>query len=390
MNRVQGFSGALANRTVGVVGGVLSAVVQTLLVVFTMFYLFRDGDAIRYAAYDVLPLDRSQASDIVTRTREVVAATVYGVLVISGIQGSLGGMVFWALGLPSPLLWGVVMFFLSMIPMAGAFLVWAPAAVYLAFSGAWAKAIFLTAWGVLVVGSIDNFLSPLLVGKRTRLHELLIFFSVLGGLQVFGVLGLVLGPVTVAITLALFEVVREANRPPEDTRREDTVIERQAEVRQASGPPPVSRTTLDMADYPGDWLSFEAALDAAFLTASLPPLHQHVIIDPNAPSAVRVFGKSMYVLAAGWMVSVAWLWMATLQQQVLRRGAVPDYFELGMLTSGMVPALLVGAVGYAIDRWAVPAPNRWLQRREWIHAFWWSLLPNLLLLFTVWVMLQEG
>jgi len=234
MQRVQGFSGALANRTVGVVGGVMSAVVQTLLVVFTMFYLFRDGDAIRYAAYDVLPLDRSQASEIVTRTREVVAATVYGVLVISAIQGTLGGTVFWVLGLPSPLLWGVVMFFLSMIPMAGAFLVWAPAAVYLAFSGHWGKAIFLTAWGVVVVGSIDNFLSPLLVGKRTRLHELLIFFSVLGGLQVFGVLGLVLGPVTVAVTLALFEVVRQANRPPGETRREETVIQRQAEVRQAS------------------------------------------------------------------------------------------------------------------------------------------------------------
>jgi predicted PurR-regulated permease PerM len=234
LQRVQGWSGALANSTVGVVGGVASTVVQTLLVVFTMFYLFRDGDAIRHAAYDILPLEREQARDIVTRTSEVVAASVYGVLVISAIQGTLGGIVFWALGLPSPLLWGVVMFFLSMIPMAGAFLVWAPAAAYLAFSGDWGKAVFLTAWGVLVVGSIDNFLSPLLVGKRTRLHELLIFFSVLGGLQVFGVLGLVLGPVTVAVTLALFEVVRQANRSPVETRREETVIERQADVRQAS------------------------------------------------------------------------------------------------------------------------------------------------------------
>jgi predicted PurR-regulated permease PerM len=234
MERVQGWSGGLANQTVGIVGGVLSTVVQTLLVVFTMFYLFRDSDAIRRAAYDVLPLERSQARDVVTRTQEVIAASVYGVMVISAIQGTLGGIVFWALGLPSPLLWGVVMFFLSMIPMAGAFLVWAPAALYLAFSGAWGKAVFLTAWGVLVVGSIDNFLSPRIVGKRARLHELLIFFSVLGGLEVFGVLGLVLGPVTVALTLALFEVVRQANRPPEATRHEDSVMERQAEVRQAS------------------------------------------------------------------------------------------------------------------------------------------------------------
>ena len=234
LDRLQGWSGTLANRTLGVVGGVLSAVVQTFLVIFTMFYLFRDADAIRYAAYDVLPLERAQARDVIFRTREVIAASVYGVIVISAIQGVLGGGIFWVLGLPSPLLWGVVMFFLSMIPMAGAFLVWAPAALYLAFTGAWFKAIFLTAWGVLVVGSIDNFLSPRLVGKRTRLHELLIFFSVLGGIQVFGVLGVVLGPVSVALTLALFDVVRQANRPVEETRREDSVIERQAEVRQAS------------------------------------------------------------------------------------------------------------------------------------------------------------
>ena len=114
----------------------------------------------------------------------VVAATVYGVIVIALIQGSLGAFIFWALGLPSPLLWGVVMFFLSMIPMAGAFLVWAPAALFLAFTGSWTRAIVLVVWGVLVVGSIDNVLSPRLVGQRTRLHELLVFFSVLGGLEV--------------------------------------------------------------------------------------------------------------------------------------------------------------------------------------------------------------
>ena len=90
----------------------------------------------------------------------------------------------------------------------------------------------LAVWGVLVIGSIDNFLSPRLVGRRARLHELLIFFSVLGGLQVFGVLGLVLGPVLAAITLALIEVVRQANRPPSETRQETTVIEAQAEVRE--------------------------------------------------------------------------------------------------------------------------------------------------------------
>ena len=95
----------------------------------------------------------------------------------------------------------------------------------------------LVLWGVLVIGSIDNFLSPRLVGRRARLHELLIFFSVLGGLQVFGVLGLVLGPVLAAITLALVEVVRQANRPPSETKKETTVIEAQSEIAENAQQP---------------------------------------------------------------------------------------------------------------------------------------------------------
>jgi len=229
---LEAWTRALAAGTLGVVGGTLAVIVQMFLVVFTMFYLFRDGDAISRAAYEMVPLDEAQAHDVLERTEEVIGATVYGVIIIALIQGSLGAFIFGVLGLPSPLLWGVVMFFLSMIPMAGSFLVWAPAAVFLALSGSWSRALILVAWGVLVVGSIDNFLSPRLVGKRTRLHELLVFFSVLGGLQLFGVLGVVLGPVVVAITLALIEMVRQANRPPEATLAEPTVIEEQAHVRQ--------------------------------------------------------------------------------------------------------------------------------------------------------------
>ena len=171
-------------------------------------------EPLRDALYDIVPLEYEQSHDIVLRTREVIGATIYGVLAISAIQGVLGFLIFFLLGLPSPLLWGVVMFLMSMIPMAGAFVVWVPAALYLLLTGSYVKAILLAVWGVLVIGSIDNFLSPRLVGRRARLHELLIFFSVLGGLQVFGVLGLVLGPVLAAITLALIEVVRQANRPP--------------------------------------------------------------------------------------------------------------------------------------------------------------------------------
>jgi predicted PurR-regulated permease PerM len=228
--RMQVWGAALAGNTLVVVGGALGALLQTALVVFTMFYLFRDGERIRAAVYAAVPLERTQMRDIADRTKEVIGATIYGVLVIAAIQGTLGTVIFWALGLPSPLLWGVVMFVLCMIPMAGAYLVWIPAALYLAFTGAYLQAGILVVWGFVVIGGIDNVLSPRLVGQRARLHELLIFFGVLGGLRIFGILGVVVGPVMVAVTLALIEMTRQMLHP-DDEAPPPTVIERQEDIR---------------------------------------------------------------------------------------------------------------------------------------------------------------
>ena len=210
--RLKGVSGQLAGRTLGFLGGLAGVIVQVFFVIFTMYYFFKDGENIFRTVRDSLPLEREQAESIMSRTREVIDASVYGVLTIAIIQGTLGGFAFWLLGLPSALIWGVAMTFLSMVPMLGAFLVWVPAAIYLALSGHYVKAVLLALWGTLVIGMIDNFLRPTLVGSRTRLHELLIFFSVLGGLHVFGVLGVVLGPVVLAITLALIDVYRAAGK----------------------------------------------------------------------------------------------------------------------------------------------------------------------------------
>jgi predicted PurR-regulated permease PerM len=103
-----------------------------------------------------------------------------------------------------------------------------PAAIYLALTGHWGKALILVVWGTLVIGTVDNFLRPKLVGEKTKLHELFIFFAVLGGLQVFGVVGIVLGPVVLAITLALLDVFRQTERTPEETREEPTLLEEAA------------------------------------------------------------------------------------------------------------------------------------------------------------------
>ncbi|HSK64895.1 MAG TPA: AI-2E family transporter [Pyrinomonadaceae bacterium] len=193
-------------------GNIAGGIVKAFFVVFTMYYLFRDGDKIVNNLPDALPLKREQSEEIIARTKEVVSASVYGVVSIAALQGFLGGLAFWLLGLPSPLLWAVLMTFVCMIPMLGSFLVWAPLAIYLAVTGYWARAITLALWGGLVISLVDNFLRPKLIKNQTRLHELFVFFSVLGGISVFGLLGIVLGPVILAITLGLLQTfsVRES------------------------------------------------------------------------------------------------------------------------------------------------------------------------------------
>ncbi|HZI19230.1 MAG TPA: AI-2E family transporter [Pyrinomonadaceae bacterium] len=232
--RLRAVGQSVASRTLGFVGGAVGLVVEVFFVIFTMYYLFRDGARLRSAFRGAMPLNRARSHEIFGRTKEVISASVYGVLVIAAIQGVLGGFAFWALGLPSPLLWGVVMVFLSMIPMAGAFVVWVPAALYLGLAGAVGKAIMLSVWGALVIGSVDNFLRPKLVGEKTRLHELLIFFSVLGGLQVFGVIGLVLGPVIVAVAIALLEILRQSDDSDQEPSPEQPLLEAQAGLRDVA------------------------------------------------------------------------------------------------------------------------------------------------------------
>ena len=193
-------------------GTVASTAIQVGFALFTLFYLLRDSQSIGRSVADLLPLEIEQSQKVWQRCQDVIQASVKGVLLIAAIQGTLGGLAFWFLGVPSPILWGVVMFILSMVPALGAFLVWAPAAVFLLADGHWIKALLMVAWGVAVIGSIDNFLRPRLVGKKTGMHDLVIFFSVLGGLQVFGILGLFVGPVVVAIALSIIEVFKEASQ----------------------------------------------------------------------------------------------------------------------------------------------------------------------------------
>ena len=146
---------------------------------------------------------------------DTVHATLYGTFAVAVVQGTLGGLMFWWLGLSAPLLWGIVMALLAVVPVLGAFIVWIPAAIFLVLEGSGGKALLLTLWGAIVVGGIDNLLYPLLVGRRLRMHTILAFVSIVGGLIVFGTSGLILGPVIFTITRLLLEIWSSQNTAAE-------------------------------------------------------------------------------------------------------------------------------------------------------------------------------
>jgi predicted PurR-regulated permease PerM len=137
---------------------------------------------------------------------------VFGTVVAAMAQGTLGGAMFWLLGFSNPLFWGVVMALLAVVPLLGAFVVWVPAAAYLALTGDWGKAAILVAWGTVVVGGADNLLHPMLAGDRMRLHTVPTFFAIVGGIMLFGAAGLIIGPLVVTLTLTLLEIWRDRVR----------------------------------------------------------------------------------------------------------------------------------------------------------------------------------
>jgi predicted PurR-regulated permease PerM len=199
----------VAGYTLAAAQGVAGAVVSSVFIIFTTFLLFRDGDRIVARIPDRLPFERTRSEAMLARVRDVIYGSVHGVVVIAVIQGALCGGMFWILGIPSAALWGIVAVVASVLPVVGAAGVWVPGAVYLGATGHWTRGIILAVFGTAVISTADNFLRPRLVGGRVGLSELVMFFSLLGGLQVFGVLGIVLGPVLFAITGAILDVLRD-------------------------------------------------------------------------------------------------------------------------------------------------------------------------------------
>lgn len=207
-----------------IVSGSMFQVISFGLIFYLLFFFLRDRRAALASLHHLSPLSRVETETLLHRVRDTIHATVYGTLAVATLQGVLSGFMFWWLGLPAPLLWGVVMAILAVVPMLGAFIVWIPAALFLALEGSWGKALILTLWGMLIVGTIDNLLRPVLVSSRLKLHTVLAFISVVGGLMLFGAAGLILGPVALTITTVLLEFWRTRAGPSSPTLPEPSPV----------------------------------------------------------------------------------------------------------------------------------------------------------------------
>lgn len=193
----------------GFVKGFAAFVFNLVLAFFGMYFLFKDGGKLLELTKDLLPLSQSEKERILERNRDVITAAINGGVIVGAAQGLLGGLAFWLLGLSAPILWGFMMFLLSFLPGIGTAMVWGPAVIYLFATGSLVKGTILLVWSAVIVGLIDNLLRPIIMSGKTDIHPLLLFFSILGAVNVFGLIGIIAGPLIVSIALAAIEMYRD-------------------------------------------------------------------------------------------------------------------------------------------------------------------------------------
>lgn len=215
-SQMQGVATTLASRTFSVLSGLGGWLLQGGVALFTLFYLLRDAEVITAGIKWLIPLDAARTEHLFRRARDVTYATMFGTVAVALVQGTLGGLTFWALSLPAAALWGTVMGVVALVPGLGPPLVWIPATAILLFTGEVARGLALAAVGALIVGTVDNVLRAVLVAGRAQLHSLAVLLSVLGGLFLFGGLGIFVGPVLFVVALSLIEMARLALEPGEE------------------------------------------------------------------------------------------------------------------------------------------------------------------------------
>ncbi|UUC95945.1 MULTISPECIES: AI-2E family transporter [Comamonas] len=220
-----------ATKAVGLGQNTLGFVVGFGVMLYLIFFLLRDGKELVARIWAATPLAPEHKRELATKFITVIRATVKGNLAVAAAQGALGGLIFWILGIQGAVLWAVVMAFLSLLPAVGAGLVWGPVAIYFLATGAITKGLILAAYGVLVIGLVDNVLRPLLVGKDTKMPDYVVLISTLGGMALFGLSGFVLGPAIAALFMAAWELFATMQG------QEEKLLNREIAQKRTAGDP---------------------------------------------------------------------------------------------------------------------------------------------------------
>ncbi len=196
----------VATQALSIGQNTLQFVVSFGIMLYLLFFLLRDGPSLALRIGQATPLDDAHKRQLISKFTTVIRATVKGNIVVAAAQGALGGTIFWILGIQGPVLWGVLMAFLSLLPAVGAGLIWVPVAIYFLATGAVWQGVALTAFGIFVIGLVDNVLRPILVGKDTKMPDYVVLISTLGGMSMFGLTGFVIGPVIAALFMACWDL----------------------------------------------------------------------------------------------------------------------------------------------------------------------------------------
>lgn len=186
--------------------------VSFFIMLYLMFFFLRDGAALSRRIKQAIPLEEDIKRNLFSKFTTVIRATVRGNIAVAVMQGALGGLIFWFLNIHAPVLWGTLMAFLSLLPAVGAALVWIPVAIYFLATGAIWQGVVLIAFGVLVIGLVDNVLRPVLVGKDTKMPDYVVLVSTIGGMSLFGLNGFVIGPVIAAMFMAAWDIFSKARQ----------------------------------------------------------------------------------------------------------------------------------------------------------------------------------
>lgn len=211
---------AIGSQATTVIANISKTLFYFVLMLFAMFFFFRDGDKIVRFLKRITPLAPEQVAVMYSHMQKIIEGMMYGGVLIALIQGALGGILFAVFGISSPVFWGAIMAFLAFIPVLGPFLVYIPAGAILFFGGSPVKGIALIAIGTVVVSQIDNFLRPQLFSGKTQMHTLMLFFSIMGGLYMFGLIGVVMGPLIAAVFISLLRVFEVRLNPPDENTDE--------------------------------------------------------------------------------------------------------------------------------------------------------------------------